>query len=337
MGSIPDWIKGIALALMASFCTGFSKIIIRKSWLMEKNNNNNNDHEASQQFDSLLGASETQRPNHHSKLLRYSGMAAIFILNPFFNIMALNYASPALLAPFDGTNIIWVICFSSILLGEKKTYSEIAACILIWTGQFIVVLFGDHTNDEGVSTRDVITSYTETATILYFVVLGLYLALCFYWIHRSDNSQLQQIAWGTCGGTITGPQCFIKDALIIVQDVTGKGDPIPWFLPIMILCAAACAITGLFLESKCLKRYNATFSEAGFVGSFVVSSSINAAAHYHTFENLPTLLNVILYPFGLIVLVTGVFILNKGTSIHEGEVTSEDVQNENHCELPKLV
>jgi hypothetical protein len=49
-----------------------------------------------------------------------------------------------------------------------------------------------------------------------------------------------------------------------------------------------------------------------------------SAAHYHTFANLDNLLNYILYPFGLFILMAGVWILVE----EAGE--KETVETENH-------
>jgi hypothetical protein len=62
-----------------------------------------------------------------------------------------------------------------------------------------------------------------------------------------------------------------------------------------------------------MKRYDATYSAASFVGSFVVSASIMSAAHYNTFAYLESMWNYILYPVGLGVLMFGVFILVRET------------------------
>jgi hypothetical protein len=73
------------------------------------------------------------------------------------------------------------------------------------------------------------------------------------------------------------------------------------------------AFSGLLILMACMKRYDATYSSAMFVGSFVVSASIMSAAHYSTFAHLETLWNKILYPAGLSILMGGVLMLVKGS------------------------
>jgi hypothetical protein len=70
-----------------------------------------------------------------------------------------------------------------------------------------------------------------------------------------------------------------------------------------------------------MKRYDATFSAAMFVGSFVVSASTMSAVHYHTFENLnASPLNYVMYPMGVVILLCGVVLLVQDKSGHDNPV-----------------
>lgn len=104
-----------------------------------------------------------------------------------------------------------------------------------------------------------------------------------------------------------GFQNFLKDALTIVD--VSRNNTMPWLLlATMALGAAATAFAGLLLLSACMKRYDATYSAAMFVGSFVVSASIMSAIHYDTFLHV-TGTNLILYLTGLAVIIAGVWVL----------------------------
>jgi hypothetical protein len=88
----------------------------------------------------------------------------------------------------------------------------------------------------------------------------------------------------------------------------------PWFFPLIATLAAATSFTGLLFLTACMKKFDATFSSAMFVGSFVVSASIMSAVHYSTFQALEGIINYIMYPLGLLVLMAGVAILLQNTS-----------------------
>lgn len=83
--------------------------------------------------------------------------------------------------------------------------------------------------------------------------------------------------------------------------------------------AAATSLIGLLFLTACMKQYDATFSSAMFVGSFVISASIMSTIHYSTFQDLNGIINYIMYPFGLMVLLAGVAILLRSSTVTGGE------------------
>lgn len=87
--------------------------------------------------------------------LRYSGMIGMTILNPLFCVLAMNYASPSILAPFSGLTLVWIVLFSETLIGEKPSRKQIIAASLIVLGEVVVAVWGDHTNDENVTLDNV--------------------------------------------------------------------------------------------------------------------------------------------------------------------------------------
>ena len=186
-------------------------------------------------------------------------------------------------------------------------------------------MFGDHTNDEGITVEDVIQSYKEPAFLSYFVGLVFWVALLAYWMRYSKSPMLRRFAWGTCGGSITGAQNFLKDSLTILKDVTQQQPPapIPLLFYVFLACAAGTAFSGLLILTACMKRYDATYSAASFVGSFVVSASIMATAHYNTFQELEGLVNDILYPSGLMILMIGVYLLVRESADNNTDNSSD--------------
>jgi hypothetical protein len=180
--SAEDWFKGIGLSLAASMIAGASKLAIRKSWLIqaeqeqdsdrnreEEDDNDNFSEEYTQGNQDLLpvsgnfGTGRIWQMHHHKRQcclnpysLRYSGMFGMTVLNPVCSVFAMNYASPSILAPLGGLTLVWVILFSGMTLGEYPSSSEVIAATLIMVGEVIVTVFGDHTNDDGVTVEDVV-------------------------------------------------------------------------------------------------------------------------------------------------------------------------------------
>ena len=157
--------------------------------------------------------------------------------------------------------------------------------------------------------------------IVWFVFLG-------YLIFYSHSPKIRRFAWGTAGGTLSGFQNFLKDALTIVKAANNKStsDSIPVGLfVVLILLAVFAAFGGLLVLTACMKRYNATYSAAMFVGSFVISASIMSAIHYNTLSHLDNASNMVMYPTGLAILMSGVWILITEKHAEDEERTSSPV------------
>lgn len=146
-------------------------------------------------------------------ILRGSGMIGMTFLNPACSVMAMNYASPSILAPFSGLTLVWIVLFSQPLIHERPTTRQVVAASLIILGEVLVAVFGDHTNDEDMTIDDVTKSYHYPPFIMYTVGTVLWMLLLLYWMTYSPNPTLKRFAWGVAGGSITGFQNFLKGEL----------------------------------------------------------------------------------------------------------------------------
>jgi drug/metabolite transporter (DMT)-like permease len=251
--------------------------------------------------------------------LRFSGMIGMTFLNPLFCVLAMNYASPSILAPFSGLTLVWIVLFSETMIGEKPQRKQIIAAFLIIVGEVIVAIFGDHTNDEDVTLEDVEESYRNPYFLFFFAAMFAWFAGLIYIIFtKSSSPVLRRFAFGVAGGSLTGFQNFLKDSLTIIKAV-GEEDAYPYYFYIFVVMAMASSFGGLLFLTACMKEYDATFSSAMFVGSFVISASIMSAVHYQTFQHLVGIWNWIMYPVGLIILMIGVDLLVKATAEPETE------------------
>ncbi len=186
--SADAWAKGIGYCILASAFGGASKLGIRKSWLMvqyddddvslkyypeklgEKSSLNNvhqsysTDQDEHSNCNNYYTMAHTQvrddvktrrrrRTYIAAICLRYSGIVGMSTIYPAIVALAMNYASPSILAPFSGLTLVWVILFSECFNRERPHAKQITAACLIILGQVIVGVFGDHTNDDGITLR----------------------------------------------------------------------------------------------------------------------------------------------------------------------------------------
>ena len=324
--SASDWAKGVALSVLASVIGAGSKFCIRRSWLMLRDDGegDGDGEDGSGDGPPAAAAAALRR---RSLLLRGTGMVGMTFLNPLCSVLAMNYASPSILAPFSGLTLVWIVLLSGRLLGEDPTRPQLAAASLIVLGETVVAAFGDHTNEEGRTVADVVASYRDPAFLAYLAALAAWMAALGGIMYRGrggrgggdhgGGGRWQRLAWGASGGSITGLQNFLKDALTCAK--ASSGGRVPGTAFVLALLAALSSFSGLLFLVGCMRRYDATYSSAMFVGSFVVSASLMSAVHYATFRMLAGWWNYVLYPAGLLILMGGVAILVEDAGRDGGE------------------
>jgi hypothetical protein len=149
-----------------------------------------------------------------------------------------------------------------------------------------------------------IESYYYTPFLVYIVASAAWFTVLTCWM-RSNSANLKKFAWGVSGGSLTGYQNFLKDSLTLLK--AKESVPVELLFG-LVVGAIMTSFCGLLLLTACMKRYDATYSSTMFVGSFVIAASIMSAVHYDTFHHLSSR-DLFLYPTGLVILMSGVFLL----------------------------
>ena len=299
------WLRGVAYSVAASVIGAASKLCLRKSYTVLAKSRSKSE------------ASWIDCDGHDcltilkSWAYRLLGVFGMTTLNPYCCVISLKYASPSILAPFSGLTLVFIVLLSEATLGEKPSSSQAIAAGLIILGQIVIAIFGDHTNTEVLDIDQVRQAYMEPEFISYIIGMFGWLFLlggmiCFG--STTDN----RVAWGLVGGSVTGVQPFIKDALAVVTGLRIDRIPIsdyPREIFVLFLLSAVIPLVGLALLMGCMKRYDATYSSSMFVGSMIMSVSVMSAVRYKTFEHIDCMWSATMYVFGLCVLVGGTVIL----------------------------
>ena len=313
-----QWMTGIAFSIAASVVGAASKLCIRKSYTILE----------CPEYES----SSAEPLSHHrisclgylqAYLLRGIGVLGMTTLNPLCCVMSLVYASPSILAPFSGLTLVFIVACSHKTIGEKPSTLQVIAAGLIVIGQIVIALFGDHTNIGPLSIDDVLQAYLEPEFITYCIGMLGWMALLVGLINSSSSSE-RRFAWGVIGGSVTGIQPFIKDALAVVSGLQQDNVPLeqyPSGLFVLLILAGVLPLIGLVLLMQCMRRFDASYSGSMFVGSMIVSVSVMSAVRYHTFEHLDGFLDAVFYVLGLCILTSGCVVLAC-----EGDVSLDQTQ-----------
>jgi len=156
-------------------------------------------------------------------------------------------------------------------------------------------------------------SYAEPAMYFYFASVLLWLFGMWYGINVSQNPAFQRFAWGVTGGTLTGIQCFVKDALTILS-LTSSIWRLPWIFYVLLFLGIAMAAGGLAVSTLCMKRFDATYCSAMNAAALVLSATVMGAVHYDDFGNLDSVHSYVLYPLGLLIILWGLYVLDVVSS-----------------------
>lgn len=297
-----DWVIGIALSVLGSVVGGSSKLAIRKSFLIEEALSLDED------YDDVT----IERRKRLALAMRGFGWLGMATLNPLCGVLAMGYASPSIVAPFAGMEMVWIILFSNTCIGEQASNRQVVAACLIVLGEVVVAVYGDHTNDEGKTIEDVVHSNRDPAFVAYLIGMVVWMVLLVHWMNNAKGV-VRRFAWGVAGGSLTGMSNFLKDSLTILK--RSDFPALPWLFYFFFGMAITTALGGLQLLTMCMKRYDVTYSSAMFIGSFVVSASIMSVAHYRTFANLSDSIDFLMYPLGLLMMIAGVWILVQQTEL----------------------
>jgi len=138
-----SWQIGVFFGFLTSCVAALSKLTIRKSWLMIENLPESSAIISQQQ---LLA----------SKTMRWAGILGMSVLNPVFDLLAMNYANPSLLSSFSGLALAWIVLLSGQLIGEPPQRIQVLASGLIGLGLILTMAFGDHTDNDDVTLEDVV-------------------------------------------------------------------------------------------------------------------------------------------------------------------------------------
>jgi len=163
--SSSTWLVGVLLMVVSTVGNGISRLAIRKSWLLQKQE-----------------ATTTAAPSSTTSFARMRHVSYLFmaILCPMFDVSAMAFASPSILAPLSGLTMAFVVLMSKQVLGEVPGKKQLLAAFLVVIGEVVVAVFGDHSSGgEGLQTlQDMVGYVFRFALCIFFSFFG-HSCICF--------------------------------------------------------------------------------------------------------------------------------------------------------------
>jgi len=337
------WTTGLAFSVVGSIIGACSKLCMRKSYtILSEHPTKNISEELTDRDDDSSTLCDEEEPLFHvpqqidlhseqhpwsagmkinAVMLRGMALLGMGLLNPACNVYALQFASPSILSPLGGgLTLSWIVLLSECTIGERPRQAQVFATGLIIIGEVCIAAAGDHTNVYRLTMEDIQRQYQDPLFQTYFCCMLVWI-LSLVSIIKCGNPRWRRFAWGMIGGSVTGNQNFIKDALAVLHGVE-PGTAYPVGLFFLFMLAWLIPFSGLLLLMQCIKRYDATYSASMFTGSIVITASTMSAVHYKTFSHL-SIQTWIFYPLGLFILLSGIVILATEANLRQQVKTKE--------------
>ncbi|EEA05778.1 uncharacterized protein CMU_027880 [Cryptosporidium muris RN66] len=155
------WIIGIIYAILASIFGALGDVLVRLSFIKEKN------------------FPEQERRPLYLRPIWIIGIFSAVILNVILSFASLRYASANIITPFAGLHIFWAFLFGQIFLKENINKFHIYGAICVIFGLILVLLFGIHDIQE-FNIFQLIYMYSQPSFIFCSITSSILLVIFIY-------------------------------------------------------------------------------------------------------------------------------------------------------------
>ncbi|OII76785.1 hypothetical protein cand_024620 [Cryptosporidium andersoni] len=177
------WIIGIIYAILASIFGALGDVLVRLSFIKEKN------------------FPEQERRPLYLRPIWIIGIFSAVILNVILSFASLRYASANIITPFAGLHIFWAFLFGQILLKENINKFHIYGAICVIFGLILVLLFGIHDIQE-FNIFQLIYMYSQPSFIFCSITSSILLVIFIYIALFGIVGDWKTISYDTSEGDI---------------------------------------------------------------------------------------------------------------------------------------
>ena len=219
----------------------------------------------------------TSNPTFHAV-----GIVLSVVLDPVFNLIALSFATQAIVSACAGFVIVWNALLAPFMLGESLTRIRLISSTLILVGTIGVGASGPHY--EVVRTeREYMALLSDHSAVVYYVLLLAWCSFAF-WRWRRDPLGVGR-PWGAVlGGSIAGNNFFVKVFLAINYCAIDRysigcihANPwVSWQIYAVGLAALAAAGGGLLVLAVTLRHAEALDGVTIFTGVQIIFAALTS-------------------------------------------------------------
>ena len=237
------------------------------------------------------------------------------VISGVSDILALGYAPASLIAPMGALTLIFNMCLNPIINGESVARYTIIATLVICCGTVITVVFSprgntDEGHDIGEELENIYISWNFAGFSIFITILIS--ALWFTTSRWKDNVKVYSLAVPALSGTLSAVNRTIGKGMSIGLKLTFRGDGcfcVEWLWYIIFIGI----FLSLFAHLKWLNRGLAAFSPVHIIPisstCSILVATIAGMVVFREAEQFSGLESIILFSFGILVIVCGVVAL----------------------------
>jgi len=245
------------------------------------------------------------------KPFRWYMLGGLFsmIIYPFLDTTAYAFTSQQILSASSGYIIAFNVLGATVLLQEELTLNRAAAVVLIITGSLLVIVFGNHLeNDYGLD--DYLRLMSQPTAIVYYVIESLWLAVC-AWIFCSSRgaqmlpvgSEVRAVLVASLGGSIAGNMWITK----VGMELGSEGQLT--ILLGMLSITATIHMISLLLLAYGLRTGSALQLVTAYEASALLSSALSSVLVLSEYAGMAPSQLLLFYAVGVAPILVGLFFL----------------------------
>ena len=260
-----------------------------------------------------------KRPsNRHSKI--YLIGVGMFLIGNLLNFASMSMAAQTLLSGLGSIQFVTNIVFGRYVLREIVTWRMVFATGLIVAGNFVMVIFADHSSPSR-SVDDLVALYRVSLYLFYLMIqIALCVAVFFFnrWARRvcPARQNVHAASYSLVSGII-GAQSVVfgkQESELLKNWITGEFEPgqIPFMIGITVAWAATMAFW-LMRMNRALRVFDGTIIVPLLQICWTFFATQGSAVYFREYSQF-SMQQIAVYHLGLLVTLSGVFVLTTGSS-----------------------
>jgi hypothetical protein len=298
-----SWLIAVGLAVLAAFSNNFGVNLQKLAWTKKQQG-------------------EVGQSVYRSYWL--FGMVCI-ILASLFDFAALGFGPQSVIAPIGSLTMVANVLVAPVMHGEKLRRSMFGATLLILSGCVLAVMSASHLNVI-CDVESLLSLYWTRRFVAYFVTIVAFVTLVLNFIQRAEDVERElgpaspayvrlfpyhRIAYALLSGVFGAQSVLFARSFneLIISSMRGHRFFLSYPGAYAIFGSlAGCIVLQIYYLNQGLARFESLYNVPVFTTTFIVGTVLGGGIFYGEFSDF-SVKQAILFPFGVALCVSGVFLL----------------------------